>query len=317
MGRRERPTRPPPPKPDPNANQPTPPKRNNGAAVTTLPPRYCSLTYPNFTDGNVKYIREGFEKRLYDDDPTKSGSRLCGCNSGPELKCTWLEEIEKKPCNTDSAFYSHASPFYLAYRGQCLCYSGEFICSKHDTAKGSKKGAKVQEAEAPPGVYIYLGYSKKDALILQRGRVKLGKKVPDTEEEERNEVKNTIQQTVSHFTSNANKSDCRINMVDRIGENYILKATMDEFDEYRMKKNMSDEMKYREKVECFSALESISHKINERDADMRSHIVLSMFKVAAAEANVPEPPASSAPLPSPTHILFYTVFLSYTIQCFF
>lgn len=37
-------------------------------------------------------------------------------------------------------------------------------------------------------------------------------------------------------------------MVDRIGENYILKATMDEFDEFRMKKNMSDEMKYREKV---------------------------------------------------------------------
>ena len=32
-------------------------------------------------------------------------------------------------------------------------------------------------ADAPPGVYIYLGYSKKDALILQRGRVKLGKKV--------------------------------------------------------------------------------------------------------------------------------------------
>ena len=25
---------------------------------------YCSLTYPNFTDGNVKYIREGFEKRV-------------------------------------------------------------------------------------------------------------------------------------------------------------------------------------------------------------------------------------------------------------
>lgn len=30
-------------------------------------------------------------------------------------------------------------------------------------------------AEAPPGVFLYLGYSKKDALILQRGRVKLGK----------------------------------------------------------------------------------------------------------------------------------------------
>jgi len=320
--RRPKPTQPPPPEPPPGANQATPPPPMKGAPVTTLPPSYCSLTYPNFTDGNVKYIREGFEKRLYDEDPTKSGSRLCGCNSGPELKCTWLEEIEKKPCNTESAFYSHASPFYLAYRGQCLCYSGEFICAKHDTAKGSKKGgAKVQVADAPPGVYIYLGYSKKDALILQRGRVKLGKKVPDTEEEERNEVKNTIQQTVSHFTSNANKSDCRINMVDRIGENYILKATMDEFDEYRMKKNMSDEMKYREKVECFAALESIAHKINERDADMRSHIVLSMFKVAAAEANVPEPPASGAKshlFDPPTNLLlFFTLFVSLNIQRFF
>ena len=33
-------------------------------------------------------------------------------------------------------------------------------------------------------------------------------------------------------------------------------------------------------VECFTALASIAHKINERDADMRSHIVLSMFKVS-------------------------------------
>ena len=42
--------------------------------------------------------------------------------------------------------------------------------------------------------------------------------VPDTEEEERNEVKNTIQQTVSHFTSNANKvnktSDEQIDFFD-------------------------------------------------------------------------------------------------------
>merc|ERR1712037_685812 len=107
------------------------------------------------------------------------------------------------------------------------------------------------------------------------------KNIPSTDEEERNEVKNTIQQTVSHFTSNTNKSDCRINLVDRIGENYILKATLDEFDEYRMKKNMSDYMKW---------------KVNDRDADMRSHIVLSMFKVAAAEANVPEaPPVAAAP----------------------
>ena len=53
--------------------------------------------------------------QLYDEDPTKSGSRLCGCNSGPELKCTWLEEIEKKPCNTDSAFYRLAVSLSLTF----------------------------------------------------------------------------------------------------------------------------------------------------------------------------------------------------------
>ena len=37
-------------------------------------------------------------------------------------------------------------------------------------------------------------------------------------------------------------------MENRIGENYILKATLDEFDEFRMKKNMSDLMKWKEKV---------------------------------------------------------------------
>ena len=96
---------------------------------------YCNLAYPNFTDGNVKYIREGFEKRviflyilthlkfihwqLYDEDVGKSGSRLCGCNAGPELKCTWLEEIEKKPCNTDSAFYRYL--YYSIYNELINC----------------------------------------------------------------------------------------------------------------------------------------------------------------------------------------------------
>jgi len=314
------PRRPRPPRTTPAPNKQngvTPISAEPKTTTTTLPPKYCNLNLPNFTDGNVKYIRENFEKRLYNEDVGKSGSHLCGCNPGPELKCTALEEIEKKPCNTESAFYSHASPFYLAYRGQCLCYSGEFICAKHDTSKGSKKDKKIQVAESPPGVYLYLGYSKKDSLILQRGRVSLGKKVPDTEEEERKEVKDTVQQTVSHFTSNTNKSDCRINLVDRIGENYILKATLDEFDEYRMKKNMSDQMKYKEKAECFAALESIAQKVNERDADMRSHIVLSMFKVAAAEANVPEPPPSRGLTYGPSkQTMFLTMLFSLSISRF-
>ena len=34
--------------------------------------------------------------------------------------------------------------------------------------------------------------------------------------------------------------------------------------------------------ECFAAFLSVSKKVNDRDADMRSHIVLSMFKVHAS-----------------------------------
>jgi len=268
----------------------------NTTTATTLPPKYCSLYQTEWQDENVKYIREGFEKRLYPE--AKDESYLCGCIEGSVLKCTMLSPIKPKPCNTHNAFYSHASPFYLAYRGQCLCYSGEFICAKHDIHKGKPKfnPNKAPAPEQPPGVFLYLGYSKKDMVYLTsaRNEIQDGKLIPSSEEEEREEVKNTIQQTVSHFTSNMNKTDCRISLIDRIGENYILKATLDEFDNFRLKKNMSDFMKWKEKDECYGALQSIASKVNNRDADMRSHVVLSMFKVAAAEANVPDPPPSAS-----------------------
>ena len=47
-------------------------------------------------------------------------------------------------------------------------------------------------------------------------------------------------------------------------------------------------------MECMDALKTISDKINGKDADMRQHVVLSMFKVAAAEADVPPLPSSAA-----------------------
>ena len=36
-------------------------------------------------------------------------------------------------------FFSHAAPFYLAHRGGCLCYSGDFICAKEDFTKAFKR----------------------------------------------------------------------------------------------------------------------------------------------------------------------------------
>jgi len=285
-------------------------------SVIALPPKYCKVE--DLDGGEVKFIREGFEKRFY--AKNKEGSNLCSCkedNGKSQHYCTYLQEIEKKPCNTGKAFYSHNSPFYLPSRGACLCYSGQFICAKPDNNKGRK--GKDPEGEnvappTPPGVFLYLGFSRIDSEVLKKGRMKLNDEVPLTDEEEENETKNTIQQTVSHFTSNANKSDCRISLESRQGENYILKATLDEFDEYRMKKNMSDFMKWKEKEECFAALDSISTKVNAKDRDMMSHIILSMFKVAAAEANVPEYEPSSATTPNQ---LIVNILLILTVQIYY
>ena len=105
------------------------------------------------------------------------------------------------------------------------------------------------------------------------------------------------------------KSDCTINLVERKGENYVLSATLDEWISFRMKKNMSGFMLWKEKVcfirydeksnllifqyECYGSVKTISDRINGRDPDMMSHVIMSVFKVASAEANVPGPPTTS------------------------
>jgi len=173
---------------------------------TTLPPRVWSVDRYELIDKNSKikgkeyctlepsgnlpgkqYIREGFEKRLYSDD--KEGSKLCSCKGGANLECTMLPEIKKKPCNTGVAFYSHASPFYQAYRGQCLCYSGEFICAKPPKPPTKKKQPAGSVSASPPGVFLYLGFSKIDFNYLKNGRIKLEDKVPLNLEEAEAEVK--------------------------------------------------------------------------------------------------------------------------------
>ena len=44
------------------------------------------------------------------------------------------------------------------------------------------------------------------------------------------------------------QSDCTIGLVEKSSENYILAATLDQFLESRMKKQMTDEMLWTEKV---------------------------------------------------------------------
>ena len=55
--------------------------------------------------------------------------------------------------------------------------------------------------------------------------------------------------------------------------------------------------------ECYGSVKTISDRINSRDPDMMSHVIMSVFKVASAEANVPGPPPTTASVMSGTSTL--------------
>ena len=84
-----------------------------------------------------------------------------------------------------------------------------------------------------------------------------------------------------------------------------------------MKKNMSDFMKYKEKEECYDAVNTVALKVNQKDPDMMSHVIMSIFKVASAEANVPSPPPTPPPSqalqlsPSSVPCIVITIFIIY------
>ena len=54
-------------------------------------------------------------------------------------------------------------------------------------------------------MHLFLGYSRKDFKILMEGRQEVSDRIPNTDQEEEMEVTSTVQQAVSHFTSNNNK----------------------------------------------------------------------------------------------------------------
>ena len=108
----------------------------------------------------------------------------------------------------------------------------------------------VAAPEPLEGVSLFLGFSRKDARVVMAGREKVSDRLPATEEEEQLEVLSTVQQAVSYFTSNNNKvsevsqepelssyvisqSDCTINLIEKNGENYVMSATLEEWNTFR------------------------------------------------------------------------------------
>ncbi|KAG5346746.1 GFRA1 protein, partial [Acromyrmex charruanus] len=210
-----------------------------------------------------QYIREGKGKRLYREDEPEC-SELCVCAEGEQLVCNTLC-VETLPCKTDFAFYNHEAPAYQAHRGPCLCYSGGFICMRPSPDTYS----------IPHGVFMFLGYSEKDETLLkQYNNVTVLDAVSSLDNFMRKEVNN---QTV-----------CTLFLYNATRENVIAVARLGT-DNPPLNSSQAQSLQHllRVKEECASMMQDLSDKINNKHHEVRTHPLLSIFKMAEVEVKMP------------------------------
>ncbi|KAK7085970.1 hypothetical protein SK128_011712, partial [Halocaridina rubra] len=266
--------------PEPPAIAPPTPQTTTTTtiATTTIPRRTCTIKNANNEHMTTLQIPEGSRKRIYN---TSDCSALCECremNRGaePEAVCITLRCIENKSCNTHDAMYPHSAPYYLAYRGVCDCYAGNFICQKPNPVS-SENGNELlviisENYTLGPGVYLFLGYSRGEMEILQ----------PVTSKNELDALNQMEDVLIREYGFK-----CHLNLKHHIGENVIAIATL-----------RSDPGVYispfrkqrREKEECANPLQRLAEKINARPrhSDILMDAHLSMFILAEVDVNFPE-----------------------------
>ncbi|CAG7726201.1 unnamed protein product [Allacma fusca] len=272
--------------------------------TTTAPPRYCVIRRPNQRD---QKIIEGTSKRLYRDDEP-SCSELCLCMQGEPPSCVALDCLDTRSCedntknNPSQVTYLHRQPTYFAYRGHCVCYAGDFICEK--PAAGSYT--------LYPGVFLFLGYSKKDEDILK----------PHTRMAAE-DVVSSLQQLISPHSINQhvhhpeygnsqlrklNETSCRLDLFKTDFENLIINATVVEDDGANSipRQTIPESFLHKEREQCLPVLEVIKQLVNDNDPIIHSHTLLSILKKADVVVNS-IPPSTREPDGAPRTSAFVIV----------
>lgn len=225
--------------------------------TSTDPTEYCVVD--RSTDNDIR-IAVNFAQRIYDQNNPHC-SMVCFCLSGPNLSCKHLDCLEKTPCQTSLAVYSHASPTYVASQGLCLCYSGNFICLKPPE----------NTYNLVPGVYLFLGYSKVD------------------EENVKKHTNVTIGDAIRFLQRMVDKHwppSCKLTLGEHLGENVILQAYMEDYAVQRENNTVTPEMVNKEDEVCSPVLRNISHLIEKNDPLVRQHVALSLVKLSAVEVHL-------------------------------
>ncbi|XP_076064654.1 uncharacterized protein LOC143038872 isoform X2 [Oratosquilla oratoria] len=246
--------------------------------TTTLPPKYCVKEAVDY--GKSDLIVEGGGKRYYTVDD-QACSELCQCHKEEKLVCNVLNCVEARHCETTVAVYDHNAPTFKAGQGNCICYSGSFICVRSPDFN--------PDEELGYGIHLYLGFSSAEEALLN-----------DYTHLTVDDAVKRLQKLVREREDKLNATSCNVETVRHVGENLILQATLPEFDELR--DNMTASMYNEEKEKCVPALEEVSDLINDQAVDIRSDISLSMFILAEVRATVPDLPSSST-IPNPPSLL--------------
>ncbi|XP_042232996.1 uncharacterized protein LOC121873477, partial [Homarus americanus] len=188
---------------------PTPPSSTTTPATTTSPGRSCTMKTGDMT---TMRIPEGSSKRYYKDSDC---SELCQCiplnrDKVLEASCITLACMENKSCNTTRAVYPHTAPYYLAYRGVCVCYSNNFICQP-SRLQSYLYLSLTEEYSLGPGIYLFLGYSRGEVEILR----------PHTDTNEHEAVKVLEAVLIRDYDFK-----CTLETKHHLGENFIILAKL-------------------------------------------------------------------------------------------
>ncbi|XP_056644465.1 uncharacterized protein LOC130450215 [Diorhabda sublineata] len=265
--------------------KPTTRRTKPPTTTTTMPPKSCVVQRPQFPN---HYIPEGTFKRIYHEDEFEC-SDVCECEIGEKLTCRTIC-IDRMPCKTEFAYYNHAAPAFQAFRGRCLCYSGRFICMK----------PMPNDYSLPQGVFLFLGYSEVDEKELNKNHTVIV--VQD--------IVRVLQNIIEEEAVNGTL--CTLEFFNATKENVILSGKLSEDIDYS--KLSPPEILAKEKEECVDLLETVSEKINSKNRDFVSHLLLSIFKMAEVEIIPIETKSSSAIYFFTPHILILSVLLTKIFQ---
>ncbi|KAK8404031.1 hypothetical protein O3P69_000238 [Scylla paramamosain] len=235
-------------------------------SATNRPENYCEVRHHSDTTPHI--IEEGEKIRLYDGRTTDC-STLCICQQHGQMQCMVLECTKEKACETTSAVYNHNSPAYQVSRGDCICYSGDFVCQR----------PREEDFNLPMGLFLMLGFSKKEEALLKSATGSgVAEAIPP------------LQQLFRSIAINLGE-DCQLELIHHTENNVVLQARHSKLMVDPMHAGnvtYSQDMLHDERDRCEEPIHRVGAMFQHRSPRIHHDVRLSLFVLAEVIDNVPD-----------------------------